>query len=229
MTPKKHTKLIKIKSALPLYGAAAAFLLCALILPIYKLWAILVSALVACAGYFGLEKLFPGRTEEITEEIFTGDKELDARIKQGREILLRFRQTAEKSGDESVSAQINRIADATDAIIEEVARDTGDKADTFTFFSYYLPTLDKLFEFYTGFALSGSGENALSSRKRIEGCLEMVAQAFEKFQDKLYKNEAVAIKASVDVLKTMLRADGLASKPDIDTIAEQLSATSNRQ
>ena len=206
----RQVKKVHSPSALPIYGAAGAFVIMAIILPIYKLWAILLGGAIAAGGYFALTKLFPGRDEEREEDVFTGDKELDAQISLSYEILSRFRETAQKAGDEKVKLNIGRIADASEGIVEEVIADKGDRTDAYTFFSYYLPTLDKLFGYYSAFALSNKGANAENSRARIEGCLDMVADAFEKFLDKLYKNEAVAIKASVDLLKTMLKADGLA-------------------
>ena len=212
MKGQMKTTTVHIKSALPLFGAAALVILCALILPVYKLWAIIVTAAIAAGGWFLLTKKFPGRDETTVEEILTGDKQLDEQIKQSREILARFRATAEKAGDETVKANITRIADAAEGIVDEVIADKGDRSDAYTFFSYYLPTLDQLNTYYTDFATTVKGENAETSKRRIEGCLGMVAESFEKFLNKLYHNEAVSIKASVEVLKTMLRADGLASK-----------------
>ena len=212
MKGQLKTTTVHIKSAIPLYGAAALVVLCALIFPVYKLWAIILTAAFAAAGWFVLTKMYPGRDETTVEEILTGDKELDGQIKQARAILERFRQTAENAGDETVKSNITRIADAAEGIVDEVIQDKGDRSDAYTFFSYYLPTLDQLNGYYTDFALSTKGENAEVSKRRIEGCLGMVAESFEKFLNKLYHNEAVSIKASVEVLKTMLRADGLADK-----------------
>ena len=52
----------KVPSALPIYLAAGAFLLCALALPIYRLWALAAAALIAAAAYVLGQKLFPPRT-----------------------------------------------------------------------------------------------------------------------------------------------------------------------
>lgn len=208
----KHTKQIRVKSALPIYIAAAAFALFSLILPIYRIWAIAAAGLLSAGAWFIGTRLFPDRVREVEEEVFTGDPELDAQIRQSREILSRFREAAESLGDTDVKNTVNRIAESGENIIDEVIRDKGDRGDANTFFSYYMPTLDRLLSFYTGFALSGTGENALSSRARIEQCLAIVADAFEKFRDKLFRNEAVEIKASVDVMKMMLRSEGLADK-----------------
>ena len=76
-----------------------------------------------------------------------------------------------------MASSIRRIADAGENVIEEVIRDKGDRGDAYTFFSYYTPTLDTLLSHYTGFALSGKGENAAESRRRIEDCLNMLCGA----------------------------------------------------
>jgi len=234
----KQIKKVTHKSALPIYGMALIFFVLALILPIYKLWAIILDAAISAGGWFGLTKLFPDRIEEVEEDVLTGNAELDAQIIESRRILTRFRETADRAGDEKVKRNITRIANAAEGIIDEVIADEGDRGDAYTFFIYYMPTLDKLLGFYSGFALTDKGENAKESRARIEGCLDMVAEAFERFLDKLYRNEAIAIKASVDVLKTMLRSDGLADKQtsgssdpvrDIETISSQLKEEASRE
>jgi len=219
---KTRTKVVKTPTAIPLLLTAALVIVLSLILPIYRLWAFLLTAALSAGGFFALRQFFPDKTETVTENVLTGDQELDARILQAQDILARFEKAADASADGEVASYIKRIAKAADGIIEEVIQDPSDKADTYTFFSYYLPTMDKLLGYYSSFATM-NGANAVESRKRIEDCLEMVASAFEKFVDKLYRSEAVEIKASVDVLKMMLRSDGLADKnSSIEDIASSL-------
>ena len=212
---QKVIKKVHIKSAVPIFAAAGIFGLFMLILPGYKLWAIALSAVLAAGTYAGLSKtLFKGRDVEIVHEQFTGDKELDALIQYGQEIIARFRAVAEKASDKKVAALVSRIADASEGIVDDVVDDPSDRGDAYTFFSYYLPTLDKLLNYYTRFSEKELGENSERSRARIENCLDMVAGAFEKFLDKLYRNDAEEIKTSIEVLKIMLRSDGLAKKED---------------
>ena len=78
------------------------------------------------------------------------------------------------------------------------------------FMKYYLPTTAKLLEQYK--TLSGVGvdgqhiEKALSS---VESSLEMIASAFEKQLDMLYRDEAMDMTSDVQVLETMMAGDGL--------------------
>ena len=213
--PTRKVTKVHIKSALPIFAAAGAFLLGMLILPGYRLWAILVSAGLAAGAYFvGELRFFKGRDAELVTDEYTGDRELDALIKHGYETVGRFRAVADSAGDEAVSALVSRIADAADGIVDDVIMDPQDRGDVDTFFSYYLPTLDKLLHYYDQFSKNDFGENARESRKRIEGCLTMVAGSFEKFLDKLYRNDASEISVSIETLKIMLRTDGLAKKED---------------
>ena len=187
----KKTQKVHIKSALPIFAAAGAFAICSLIFPIYNLWGILVSAAISAAAYFALDALvFKGRDATLETEEFTGDKELDRQISYGQQIIARFRSVADSAGDEAVSAVITRIADASEGIVDETIDDPEDRSNTYTFFSYYLPTLDKLLGYYSQFSSIRQGENMNGSIRRIEGCLGMVADSFEKFLDKLYKNES---------------------------------------
>ena len=212
MEGKKHVKRVHHKSALPIYGAALVFLIWGLASPIYKLWAILLAAVTSAGAYFGLEKVFPGRDELVEEEIFTGDEELDGFLRQTRDTLKRFRALADQAGDQAVQEKINRIANATDAIVDDVLRDPNDKRDVYTFFSYYLPAMDKLLGYYSTFMSAGKGENVSEGKARIENSLGMVAEAFEKLLDRLFRSENMDIKTDISLMETMLRMDGLTDK-----------------
>ena len=57
-------KTRKIPSALPIYMAAAVWLVFGLIHPIYTLWALLLCAALSIGAYFLGRVIFPGRTEQ---------------------------------------------------------------------------------------------------------------------------------------------------------------------
>lgn len=213
MEGKKRTKIIHHKSAYPIYGAAAVFLLWGLAAPIYRLWALLAALVTAAGAYFALDKfVFPGRDEEIEEEVFTGDAELDGFIRQARATLKRFRALAAQAGDEQIKTNLGRIIRSTEALVDEVIRDPGDRRDMYTFFSYYLPAMEKLMNYYQTFLNAGSGENVQAGKNRIESSLGMVAEAFEKQLDRLFRNEAMDVKTDIALMETMLRMDGLTEK-----------------
>ena len=89
--------------------------------------------------------------------------------------------------------------------------------------NYYLPTADKLLTQYRELDGSGSqGENVRGAMTVVENSLEMIAVAFERQLDSLYRHEAMDIQTDIDVLETMLAADGIRpeSKPE-ETASEK--------
>ena len=210
MNGNKKTKTIHHPSAIPLYAVGAIFLLWALITPIYSLVYILIGAALAVAAWLAAKKFFPGRVETYEVEEYTGDEELDKQIKSARELNKRLTEIAKQTPDASIRESLESITLSADRIIEDVVRDTTGRNDAYTFFSYYLPTIDKLLSFYT--ADVGAGENASESKARIKNSLSMVAAAFEKQADNMYKNEAMDIKTDIAVMETMLRSEGLIEK-----------------
>lgn len=210
MNGTQKTKTITHKSAMPYYAAGAAFLVWALITPIYKLAYLLIGAALSVAAWIVAKKLFPGRVETYTVQEYTGDEELDKQIKFARELTERISNIAKETPDEDIRSSLESVCASTDRIIEDVVRDETGRNETYTFFSYYLPTLDKLLSFYT--ADVGAGENAKESKARIRNSLNMVASAFEKQADNMYKNEAMDIKTDITLMETMLRSEGLIDK-----------------
>ena len=75
-------KKVHLKSAIPIYIAAAIWLLAGLIFPkfLMKLPGLLVTAALSVGAYFGGSALFPGRDVEVMESITTGDAEVDREI-----------------------------------------------------------------------------------------------------------------------------------------------------
>ena len=203
-------KFVRIPSAMPFYIASGAIVLWALITPIYKFAYLLIGAALTVAAYIVGKKLFPGRCEVVEEIKFSGDKELDGLIASAHELLARFRVIASDPANADMRVTLERVNAATDAIIEDVLRDESGRMEAYTFFSYYLPTLDKLLAYHQTF--NGTGENVIESKKRVKDSPSMIADAFERQQDRMYKNEAMDIKTEISVMESLLKSEGLIDK-----------------
>ena len=70
----------RIPSAIPIYGAAAVWLVMGLILPIYRLWAIFLTLALSAASALALKKKFPGREVEVVRRADTGDETVNRQI-----------------------------------------------------------------------------------------------------------------------------------------------------
>ena len=202
----------RIKSAWPIYGAAAVWLLMGLICPrmLLKMWFILFTALISAGAYFILSKAFPGRVVEVREAADSGDKSIDALIEEARTKLDRLGRAATLSANTAIADRLHRMCASGEEILKLLERDTSKASAVRKFMNYYLPTADKLVETYAMLVQTrGKSENIDHAIQSVENSLDMIALAFEKQLDNLYQDKALDIETDIDVLETMMVGDGL--------------------
>jgi len=205
-------KKVHIKSAIPIYIAAAVWLVVGLLFPklILRLPGLLVTAALSVGAYFGGSVLFPGRDVEVREKISTGDAEVDREIDIARERLENLHRANEAIPDPEISRNLDRMVASGQQIFRELGRDPRKIALVRRFMNYYLPTSEKLMEQYQVLMSADTkGENITSAMKTIESSLGLAANAFEKCADNLYKDDEMDIDAEIKVMQTMLTGDNL--------------------
>ena len=205
-------KKVHIKSAIPIYIAAAVWLVFGLLFPklLMKLPGLLVTAALSVAGYFLGSKLFPGREVEVQEKIATGDAAVDREIDVARQRLENLRLANEAIPDPEISRNLERMYTSGQQIFRELGRDPRKIALVRRFMNYYLPTSEKLMEQYQVLMNAPTkGENITSAMKTIESSRGLAANAFEKCADNLYKDDEMDIDAEIKVMQTMLTGDDL--------------------
>lgn len=223
-------KKVHIKSAIPVYVAAAVWLLAGLIALaapgiLMKLPGLLAVAAVSVGAYFGASKLFPGREVEVQEEIETGDAAVDREIAKARERLENLRRANDAIPDPEISGNLDRMYKSGQQIFSELKRDPRKVALVRRFMNYYLPTSEKLMEQYQVLMnASTKGENITSAMDTIERSLGLAADAFDKCADNLYKDDEMDIDAEIKVMQTMLTSDNLI-KTEMNSIYESVNAT----
>ena len=217
-------KKVHIKSAIPIYIAAAVWLLLGLIAPkfLMKLSGLLITAAISVAGYVVGTKLFPGRDEEVP--ISSGDAAVDREIAVARERLDNLRKANEAIPDPEISRNLDRMVASGQQIFKELNRDPRKIALVRRFMNYYLPTSEKLMEQYQVLMNANTkGENIQSAMSTIEKSLGVAANAFEKCADNLYKDDEMDIDAEIKVMQTMLTGDNLI-KTEMNSIIETSEA-----
>ena len=175
-------KKVHIKSAIPIYIAAALWLVVGLIFPkfLMKLPGLLVTAALSVGAYFGASALFPGRDVEMQEAIETGDAAVDREIAVARERLENLRKANEAIPDPEITMNLDRMYNAGEEIFRELSRDPKQIALVRRFLNYYLPTSEKLMSHYqTLRAASSKGESIESAMSTIEKSQGLAADAFE--------------------------------------------------
>ena len=127
-----------------------------------------------------------------------------------RAALHNLREADKAIEDEAVSARLKRMTDAGGKIFDILEKEPSRASEVRRFMNYYLPTADKLLTQYRELDGSGSqGVNVRGAMTVVENSLEMIAVAFERQLDSLYRHEAMDIQTDIDVLETMLAADGI--------------------
>lgn len=116
--------------------------------------------------------------------------------------------------DEQVSADIQRIEDATASIFRLVNQRPEKLNQIHTFMNYYLPTTLKLLDAYSQLERqSVQGENIRSSKQNIEKMISQLAWAFEQQLDQMFEADARDISSDIKVLERMMAKDGLSENP----------------
>lgn len=205
-------KTKKIRSAIPIYAAAAVWLLLGLICPkmLLKGWFLMLAAVLSAAAYWGASQLFPGRVIEVREHADSGDAKLDGLIEEGRHRLDNLIVANKAISNADISLNLDRMVSAGEEIYRLLEKDTSKAEAVRKFMNYYLPTADKLMASYRMMMESENrGENITQAMHSIENSLGMIADAFEKQLNNLYADRKLDIETDIDVLETMLAGDGL--------------------
>lgn len=204
---------IRKKSPVPIYGIGAAWVLYALIFPLYRISDFLIAAAVSVAVWIILEKVFPGKTELVPIEVpapSTGDAMADQLLADGRAQLQKLRELNEAIPDPEVSRKIDRMTEVAGKILALVEEQPKKAGAIRKFLNYYLPTMTDLLSSYARMDRQEvAGTNISAAMGEIERIMDTVIPAFEKQLDALFQDEALDASVDIEVLKSMLAQEGL--------------------
>ena len=214
-------KIVK-KSPIPLYGAAAVWILWAIFLPMYALWHFALVIAASLLVWFGLKKLCPDKVLNLPDPEPAPDpapepqpaapepEPEDPIAAERRRALSELRRLDENIEDEKISAQIVHMEEVTGKIFDVVAGQPGKLPQIRRFLNYYLPTTLKLLNAYDRMGSAGvEGANIDGTMGRIDAMMDKVVQAFDKQLDALFADEALDISTDITVLEQMLAREGL--------------------
>ena len=206
-------KVIVHKSAAPIYIAAAAWGIYALVFPLYRVGHFVIAAAVSLAAYFIGRCLFKDVKEEVEvepEPVRTGNEELDKMIADGQLALKEMRRLDDNIKDEVISGQIRKLEELSGKIFDQVQQKPEKLPQIRKFMNYYLPTTLKLLNAYDRMGAQGvSGGNIGATMERVENIMGTIVTAFEKQLDALFGAEALDISTDITVLENMMAREGL--------------------
>ena len=206
-------KVIVHKSAAPIYIAAAAWGIYALVFPLYRVGHFVIAAAVSLAAYFIGRCLFKDVKEEVEvepEPVRTGNEKLDKMIADGQLALKEMRRLDDNIKDEVISGQIRKLEELSGKIFDQVQQKPEKLPQIRKFMNYYLPTTLKLLNAYDRMGAQGvSGGNIGATMERVENIMGTIVTAFEKQLDALFGDTALDIDTDITVMEGMLAQEGL--------------------
>lgn len=206
-------KFIK-RSPVPVYGAAAVWLIWGLFLPLYTLLHFLLAAAVSVAVFLVVKRVCPNRTillpDPEPEPEPTGNPEIDALVAERDRALAEMRRLNDAIEDPTISAQIDHLEEITQKIIAHVVENPQKLHQIRRFMNYYLPTTLKLLNAYDRMDEAGvAGTNIDGTMGRIETMMGAIVTAFDRQLDALFGDVALDISTDITVMEQMLAREGL--------------------
>ena len=212
MTSKEQIKVLP--AGLPFIAAGAVWFVLALILPIYKLYAIILTAAIAAAAFIfltakrrqQLAKLPPAPPVKVRVE------EMSKKIDLCRETLLNQQKQIKNT---AVSSSVGSIAGTMDLIADELERDPKDRNKVRKLANHYTSMITGLVDKYIQLeSQSTEGENIRNSMERIEEGLSGADEALKRILDDMFSDDAMEVSADITVLEQLLKTEGSENKMD---------------
>ena len=148
---------------------------------------------------------------------------VDEVIRSGYDAMRRIRQANDIIADETLSAQIDSIENSCGQILSILEQRPQLLPQLRTFLRYYLPTTLKLLDARARLENTAGTRKAREVRARISDAVGVIDKAFLKQVEALDEYRFIDLESEMDVLRDMLKSDGLIDETqDDDPFAQVL-------
>ena len=131
-------------------------------------------------------------------------------LDKGNEYIRMIHEANDRIPGEEVTDKLNRMEAITRRIFDEVRKRPELAGSLNLFMNYYLPTTTKLVKAYEEMDSQPiAGENIQQAKREIENSLDTINDAFEKLLDSFFKEQAMDLSSDINVMKMMMKQDGL--------------------
>ena len=145
-------------------------------------------------------------------------------MREGKSALVRIRSANDRIPDPALSAQIDSIENSCRQILSVLEQRPQLLSQLRTFLRYYLPTTLHLLDARAKLENTANTPKAREVRARISEALGVIDKAFLKQVEALDEYRFIDLESEMDVLRDMLRSDGLLDEEkEDDPFAQVLS------
>ena len=165
------------------------------------------------------------KAQKEAEPVFSDNAEVSEVIRAGYDAMRQIRAANDIIADEALSAQIDSIENSCGQILSILEQRPQLLTQLRSFLRYYLPTTLKLLDARAKLEDTANTPKAREVRARISDAVGAIDKAFLKQVEALDAYRFIDLESEMDVLRDMLRADGLIDedeRPDDDPFAQVL-------
>jgi len=156
----------------------------------------------------GSEKAKNAKAKLSAEEL----AELNDMVNEGRDHIARLRKYNNDIPGENITKKLNHLESLLVQIFTRVEEHPEQMKRMHKLMDYYLPTMQKLVEAYAEYdKISNPGPEIISAKEEIEKTLDTINEAFIQLLNNLFQDSVWDVTTDAQVLKTMLKQEGLAS------------------
>ena len=201
-------------SGLPFIAAGTVWFVLALILPIYKLYALIETFFIAV---FTFILIYSRRKKQLAQmppapPVKVRAEEMAKKIDACRETLISQQQQIKSV---ALSNTVGSMAHTMDLIADEVEKDPKDRNKVRKLANHYTAMITGLVDKYIQLeSQSAEGENIKSTMERIEEGLSGADKALKRILDDMFSDDAMEVSADITVLEQLLKTEGSENKMD---------------
>ena len=200
------TIVLKKPSVLPWYLAGIVGLLCSFVLPVDRLWGLIVMLVISAVAFAVGKRVFPAVEYQAEVPFDTGDATADEILKELQNAGRQLHQLDLRIEDEPLSAAIRRMERALHAMGIEVEKNLTQARVVRRFCQRYLGDTIHLLEQYADLErLEIQGQNVDAIRRQVEENAQVIAGVFENQLNELLGQQVMENEVNLQVLKNLLQ------------------------
>lgn len=204
---KKQAVKQPMPAGLPYLASGAVFFVSAMLLPMYRLWALLTALLIAIAVLVVLERARAKRVAAmpVVTPVRQRTEEISKLLDAGRDQLhtLQSQIRSDKVGQhvESMAGTLQKLADN----LEQNPKDRGKIRKVAV---HYVPMITDLVKNYINLEQQGiDGSNISATMASIESGLEKIDESLKQYLDDMFEDDKMSIETDITVLRQLMNKD----------------------
>lgn len=188
-------------------ASGAVFFVFAMLLPMYRLWALLTVLLIAIAVLVVLERMrakqvaampvvtpVRQRTEEISKLLDAGRDQLHTLQSQIR--------------NDKVGQHVESMADTLQKLADNLEQNPKDRGKIRKVAVHYVPMITELVKNYINLEQQGiDGSNISATMASIESGLEKIDESLKQYLDDMFEDDKMSIETDITVLRQLMNKD----------------------